>query len=113
MTQLLRSVAAVGIDPARLEEYLEVHRNQPEAVRRSMQEAGIASYRMHLIRSRAIMVAISERRADTLAADKQRMALDPVMHEWLATCRAMQLRLEGERSEAPSLWSPLPEVYAL
>jgi len=36
-----------------------------------------------------------------------------VMQEWLRTCRAMQVALPGERSEPPSLWSPLPEVYTL
>ena len=48
-----------------------------------------------------------------MVEDKRRMDNDPVMQDWLKTCRAMQIALPGERNEPPSLWSPLPEVYSL
>ena len=113
MTNILRSVAAIGIDPASLESYLEVHRQQPDAVRLAMREANILSYRMSLLRSQNMVISVSERQADTLDADRARLAADPVMREWLATCRPMQRHLAGERQEPPSLWAPLPEVYTL
>ena len=113
MTQVVHNVAAVGIRPETLETYLELHRQQPDAVRRAMQAANILSYRMFLLRSQNLVISVSSRDATTLAADRRRMDGDPVMQEWLRTCRAMQVALPGERSEPPSLWSPLPEVYTL
>ena len=113
MSQILRSVAAVGIRPEALETYLELHRQQPDAVRRAMRAAHIQNYRMYLLRSQNVVISVSERDAATLAADKRQMDNDPIMQDWLRTCRAMQIALPGERNEPPSLWAALPEVYTL
>jgi L-rhamnose mutarotase len=113
MKRLIRSVSAVAIVPDVLETYLELHARQPDAVRAAMRAANIEEYRMYLLRSQNIVISVSERVAATATADALRMAQDPVMIDWLTTCRAMQARLPGERHQPPSLWSPLPEVYAL
>lgn len=113
MSQILRTVAAVGIRPEALETYLDLHRQQPDAMRQAMRSAHIQSYRMYLLRSQNVVISVSERDAATLVADRRQIDNDPIMQEWLRTCRAMQVALPGERSEPPSLWSALPEVYAL
>ena len=113
MTHILRSVAAVGIRGDALPAYLELHRHQPDAVREAMLRSHILTYRMYLLKSQSIVVSVSERQAATVIEDRRQMNNDPVMQDWLKTCRAMQIALPGERNEPPLLWSPLPEVYSL
>jgi L-rhamnose mutarotase len=113
MTQIIRSVAAIGIRPDALSTYLDLHNQQPEAVRDAMRAAHINSYRMYLLKSQNIVISVSERDASTLAADKVRLSSDPLYQDWVRTCRAMQVALPGEAQEQPSLWSALPEVYSL
>lgn len=113
MTQIIHNVAAVGIRPDELETYLELHRQQPDAVRQAMKAAHILSYKMYLLRSQNLVISVSSRDAASLVTDRKQMDNDRAMQEWLRTCRAMQLALPGERNEPPSLWSALPEVYAL
>ena len=113
MTQILRSVAAVGIRGDALPAYLELHRQQPDAVREAMLRAHILTYRMYLLRSQNLVISVSERDAATVVEDKRQMDNDPIMQAWLKTCRAMQIALPGENNQPPSLWSPLPEVYSL
>ena len=104
--------AAVRIRPDRLEEYLAVHANQPDAVRQGMLRTTL-NYTMFLMRSESLVFSFSQYDPALRAANSAINAADPAMRDWQTLCRSMQVRLPGEEQHPENLWSQLPEVYRL
>jgi L-rhamnose mutarotase len=94
------------VDPARIEEYREVHRAVWPELLRVLSDAGWRNYSLFL-RDDGLLIGYVE--ADDLDAAQERVARTEVNARWQAEMSAL-FRSEGAPDEA---WERIPEVFNL
>ena len=94
------------VDPARIEEYREVHRAVWPELLRVLRDAGWRNYSLFL-RDDGLLIGYVE--ADDLDAAQERVARTAVNARWQAEMSAL-FRSEGAPDEA---WERIPEVFNL
>ena len=94
------------VDPARIDEYREVHRAVWPELLRVLRDAGWRNYSLFL-RDDGLLIGYVE--ADDLDAAQERVARTEVNARWQAEMSAL-FRSEGAPDEA---WERIPEVFNL
>lgn len=107
----LRFGAATGIRPEAVDRYCELHANPWPEVQSALRDSGLSNYSIFLLRERNLLFSYSEYAGSDRAADREKMAANPVMQEWWSVCRPCQVPLvptEGERR-----WTDLERIFRL
>jgi L-rhamnose mutarotase len=96
------------VDPQRLDEYRERHREVWPELLRALADAGWRNYSLFL-RDDGLLIGYAE--ADDLAAAQERVARTEVNARWQASMSDLFAGLEG--SVPDEAWEIVPEVFNL
>ena len=83
--------AVVGLRPDAVEEYCRLHAQAWPEVLAANRQAGITNYSIFLLREHNLLFAYQEYRGEERAADRAKLAANPVMQEWWRLCRPLQM----------------------
>ena len=101
----------IGIDPARIAEYKQVHAAVWPKVLARITACNFRNYTIFLRQPENLMFAYWEYHGTDFTADMATMAADPVTQEWWKLCMPMQRPLD---SRAPDdWWAPMEPVFHL
>ncbi len=97
----------IGIKPAKIEEYEELHRAVWPEVLAMIHECNIRNYSIY--RHEHLLFSYFEYMGDDYEADMVKMAADPKTEEWWAITAPMQDALPDR--DPGDWWKPIPEVF--
>lgn len=101
----------IGIDPARIAEYKEVHAAVWPQVLARITACNIRNYTIFLKEPENLMFAYLEYHGTDFAADMALMAADPETQRWWRLCEPMQRPLETRN--AGEWWAAMEPVFHL
>jgi len=108
---MTRHGSIIGLDPAKLEEYLTLHRAVWPAVLDMIARCHIRNYSIFLreLDGKPYLFSYFEYTGSDLAADGAKMAADPVTQQWWALCKPCQIPLPDRKDG--EWWADAEEVF--
>ncbi|MBD8877129.1 L-rhamnose mutarotase [Roseibium polysiphoniae] len=101
----------IGIDPARIAEYKEVHSAVWPEILERLKKSNITNYSIFLREPENVMFGYWEYTGTDFDADNAAIAADPLTQEWWKLCGPMQHPLSS-RGEG-EWWAAMEEVFHL
>jgi len=101
----------IGIDPARIAEYKEVHSAVWPEILERLKKSNITNYSIFLREPENVMFGYWEYTGTDFDADNAAIAADPLTQEWWKLCGPMQRPLSS-RGEG-EWWAAMEEVFHL
>ncbi|WP_289034602.1 L-rhamnose mutarotase [uncultured Roseibium sp.] len=101
----------IGIDPARIAEYREVHSAVWPEILERLRKSNITNYSIFLREPENVMFGYWEYTGNDFDADNAAIATDPLTQEWWKLCGPMQRPLSS-RGEG-EWWAAMEEVFHL
>ena len=101
----------IGLNEAKLEEYVKLHASVWPGVLKKIKECNIRNYSIYLRRIEGSLFLFSyfEYAGSDFAADMAAMAADPLTQEWWSVCKPCQQPLP-DRAEG-EWWASMEEVF--
>ena len=90
------NLSLVKLQPDAVEEYCRLHAQAWPEVLAANQQAGMTNYSIFLLREKNLLVSYHEYRGADRAADRAKLAANPVMQEWWRLCRPLQVPVTTE-----------------
>ena len=107
MSKITKTGCIIGIKPGKLDEYIRLHREQPEEIRALMKKHGFLKCEIYVKEIAGTTYLFQYNEVDE-SKDNAAIYESPAYQEWLRVTGACQQPLEGE-----TFWQNLPQVYAL
>ena len=105
--------SVIGLNEAKLEEYVKLHADVWPGVLKKITECNIRNYSIYLrrIEGKPFLFSYFEYTGSDYAADMAAMAADPLTLEWWSVCKPCQQPLP-DRTEG-EWWAGMEEVFHL
>ena len=105
--------SVIGLNEAKLEEYVKLHADVWPGVLKKIKECNIRNYSIYLrrIEGKPFLFSYFEYTGSDLAADMDAMAADPLTQEWWSVCKPCQQPLPDRASG--EWWAGMDEVFHL
>jgi len=109
MNGVMKIGTAVGIRPEHIDRYCELHANPWPEVLAENRNAGRCNYSIFLLRQCNLLFSYYEQTGADRPGGAERVAVNPVMQDWLRLCRSYQVRLVP--GEGPRLWADMERIF--
>jgi len=105
--------SVIGLNEAKLEEYVKLHADVWPGVLKKIRECNIRNYSIYLrrIEGKPFLFSYFEYTGPDYAADMAAMAADPLTQQWWSVCKPCQQPLP-DRAEG-EWWAGMEEVFHL
>ncbi|HPA45293.1 MAG TPA: L-rhamnose mutarotase [bacterium] len=104
----------IGVNPEKVEEYKELHRNVWPGVLKMIKECHIENYSIYMHElddGRIYLFSYFEYTGDDFEADMAKMAADKTTQEWWSHCEPCQIPIKNRKEG--DWWANMEEVFHL